>query len=112
VVLVNRRVDGIASVVLEPWEGCRHYHDDIDSRFDLAPARLAALRELGLFYDETDNGAFLHLYTEVLGGRVFFEFVQRVGGYDGYGAANAPVRMAAQRRARLSEKDHSAVSRG
>jgi 4-hydroxyphenylpyruvate dioxygenase len=30
-------------------------------------------------------------------GRVFFELVQRDGGYRGYGAQNAPVRMAAQR---------------
>ena len=30
--------------------------------------------------------------------RLFFEVVERRGGYDGYGAANAPVRMAAQRR--------------
>jgi 3-dehydroshikimate dehydratase len=82
-----------------------NYHDDLDSRFDLAPARLAAMRELGLFYDETGDGAYLHLYTGVLGGRVFFEVVQRIGGYDGYGAANAPVRMAAQRRARLAGRD-------
>jgi 4-hydroxyphenylpyruvate dioxygenase len=79
-----------------------NYHDDLDSRFDLDPERLAAMRELGLFYDETGDGAYLHLYTEVLGGRVFFEVVQRIGGYDGYGAPNAPVRMAAHRRARLA----------
>ena len=42
-----------------------------------------------------------HFYTDVLGGRVFFEVVQRVGGYAGYGEVNAPVRMAAHRRARL-----------
>ncbi|WP_137095535.1 hypothetical protein [Prauserella endophytica] len=37
--------------------------------------------------------------AEVLGGRVFFEVVQRLRGYAGYGAVNAPVRMAAHRRA-------------
>ncbi|GAA4333796.1 hypothetical protein GCM10023162_37910 [Klenkia terrae] len=36
----------------------------------------------------------------MLGGRVFFEVVQRLAGYDGYGAVNSPVRMAAHRRAR------------
>jgi 4-hydroxyphenylpyruvate dioxygenase len=37
-------------------------------------------------------------------GEVFFEVVQRRAGYDGYGAVNAPVRLAAQRAsgARLS----------
>jgi 4-hydroxyphenylpyruvate dioxygenase len=79
-----------------------NYHDDLDARFDLDPARLAGMRELGLFYDETGGGAYLHLYTEVLGGRVFFEVVQRIRRYDGYGAPNAPVRMAAHRRARLA----------
>lgn len=30
-------------------------------------------------------------------GSLFFELVERTGGYDGYGAQNAPVRLAAQR---------------
>jgi 4-hydroxyphenylpyruvate dioxygenase len=29
---------------------------------------------------------------------MFFEIVQRVSGYDGYGTSNTPVRMAAQYR--------------
>jgi 4-hydroxyphenylpyruvate dioxygenase len=31
-----------------------------------------------------------------IGRRLFFEIVQRTGGYDGFGAFNTPVRMAAQ----------------
>jgi 4-hydroxyphenylpyruvate dioxygenase len=31
-------------------------------------------------------------------GRLFFEVVQRVNSYDGYGTPNTPVRMAAQYR--------------
>ena len=54
-----------------------------------------AIRELGLLYDKDERGEFLHLYT-VTAGRVFFELVQRIGGYDGYGAANAAVRLAVQ----------------
>ena len=77
-----------------------NYHDDLDARLDLDPGLLADLRELGLFYDEDGRGSYLHLFTEVLGSRVFFEVVQRVGGYDGYGTVNAPVRMAAHRRLR------------
>jgi 4-hydroxyphenylpyruvate dioxygenase len=30
-------------------------------------------------------------------GRISFELVERSGGYRGYGAVNAPVRLAAQR---------------
>ena len=77
-----------------------NYHDDLDARLDLDPRLLADMREYGLFYDEDAHGGYLHLVTEVLGARVFFEVVQRLGGYDGYGTANAPVRMAAHRRLR------------
>ena len=79
-----------------------NYHDDLEARLDLDPGLLDAMRECGLFYDEDAHGGYLHLVTDVLGSRVFFEVVQRIGGYDGYGAANAPVRMAAHRRLRTS----------
>ncbi|MGY1603573.1 TIM barrel protein [Geodermatophilus sp. SYSU D00815] len=77
-----------------------NYADDLDARFDLAPEVLAAVREHGLMYEEDARGRYLHLATEVLGDRLFLEFVQRLDGYDGYGTADSPVRMAAQRRAR------------
>jgi 4-hydroxyphenylpyruvate dioxygenase len=51
--------------------------------------------------DRDADGEFLHFYTDVLGGRVFFEVVQRIGGYAGYGEVNAPIRMAAHRRQRV-----------
>lgn len=73
-----------------------NYYDDLDARFDLPADDLAALRELDVLYDrDGDGGEFRHCYTATYG-RVFFEIVQRTGGYRGYGAANAPVRLAAQ----------------
>ena len=72
-----------------------NYYEDLDSRFALDPAFLAELRELQLMYDRDEHGEFLHFYTESLGS-VFFEIVERRGGYRGYGAGNAPVRLAAQ----------------
>ena len=77
-----------------------NYVDDLDARLDLAPELLAAIREHGLMYDRDEHGGYLHLATLALGGRVFFEVVQRRDGYDGYGSADAPVRMAAHRQAR------------
>ena len=77
-----------------------NYADDLDARYDLAPDLLAAIREHGLMYDEDAGGSCLHLATEVLGDRVFFVVTQRLGGYDGYGTVDAPVRMAAHRRRR------------
>lgn len=76
-----------------------NYYDDLDAR--IAPERLDLLREHSLLYDGDEQGEFLHCYTPVLGTRIFFEVVQRISGYRGYGALNAPVRMAAHRRARL-----------
>ena len=50
-----------------------------------------------MLYDADGRGGeFLQLFTEMIGDRLFFEVVQRIGGYDGYGAANSPVRLAAQ----------------
>lgn len=78
-----------------------NYYDDLDSRFDLEPRFLALLRELQLMYDRDERGEFLHFYTESLGS-VFFEIVERRDGYRGFGAANAPVRLAAQHAYRSS----------
>lgn len=77
-----------------------NYYDDLDARLALPAEQLAALRELNLLYDRTSDGEFWHFYTAVLGGRVFFEVVQRIGDYQGYGEVNSPVRMAAHRRQR------------
>jgi 4-hydroxyphenylpyruvate dioxygenase len=74
-----------------------NYYDDLAARFDLDDAATGALRDLGVLFDrDTRGGEFLHFYTPMIGPRLFFEIVQRRGGYDGYGAQNTPVRMAAQ----------------
>ncbi|MEU4425568.1 TIM barrel protein [Actinoplanes sp. NPDC024001] len=79
-----------------------NYYDDLDARLAPPPALLATLREHSILYDADEGGEYLHFYTEMLGSRLFFEVVQRVGDYAGYGsAASAPVRMAAHRRRRL-----------
>jgi 4-hydroxyphenylpyruvate dioxygenase len=74
-----------------------NYYDDLAARFDLDAAAAGPLRDLGVLYDrDARGGEFLHFYTLMIGPRLFFEIVQRRGGYDGYGAQNTPVRMAAQ----------------
>ncbi|GHG55599.1 4-hydroxyphenylpyruvate dioxygenase [Sinomonas cellulolyticus] len=72
-----------------------NYYEDLDARFGLDPEFLAALRGLDLLYDRDAHGEFLHFYTATVGS-VFFEVVQRIAGYDGFGAPNAPVRHAVQ----------------
>ena len=79
-----------------------NYYDDLDARLALPPELLAAMREHSILYDRDEHGEYLHFFTEMLGSRVFFEVVQRIGGYTGYGDPNsAPVRMAAHRERRL-----------
>ncbi|MDK1348575.1 TIM barrel protein [Streptomyces sp. 378] len=72
-----------------------NYHDDLAARFEFADGELETYRDLGILYDRDAHGVFRHCYTRTVG-RVFVELVQRDGGYRGYGAANAPVRLAAQ----------------
>ncbi|MET9381134.1 TIM barrel protein [Streptomyces sp. NPDC002928] len=76
-----------------------NYYDDLAARHDLPADELATYRDLGILYDRDAHGVFRHCYTHTVG-RVFFELAQRDGGYRGYGAQNAPVRLAAQHTAR------------
>ncbi|MFE7270363.1 bifunctional sugar phosphate isomerase/epimerase/4-hydroxyphenylpyruvate dioxygenase family protein [Streptomyces sp. NPDC057623] len=71
-----------------------NYYDDLAARYEFADGELETYRELGILYDRDAHGEFRHCYTVTVG-RVFFELVQR-DGYRGYGAQNAPVRLAAQ----------------
>jgi 4-hydroxyphenylpyruvate dioxygenase len=83
-----------------------NYYADLAARFALPDALMKQLRRHGILYDRDERGGELfHLYTPVYGHRVFFEVLQRRGGYDGFGSANAPVRMAAHRYRRLGEQD-------
>ena len=80
---------------LQPLPVPANFYDDLTARFDLESGLVEEMRALGVLYDRDDGGEFLHFYTRTIGG-IFLEVVQRRGGYDGYGAANTPVRLAAQ----------------
>jgi 4-hydroxyphenylpyruvate dioxygenase len=74
-----------------------NYYDDLDARIDLAPAALERLRANNVLYDRQGTGEYFQAYTKDFDGGFFFEIVQRRG-YAGFGAANAPIRLAAQTR--------------
>lgn len=76
-----------------------NYYDDLEARSDLSVEDIDAFKALNILYDKDANGEFLQAYTKTLDGGFFFEFVQR-DGYDGYGAPNAGIRLAAQARLR------------
>jgi 4-hydroxyphenylpyruvate dioxygenase len=72
-----------------------NYYDDLSTRFDIAPDLLARMRALGMLYDRVKDGEFFHVYTRTFQDRFFFEIVERHN-YELFGAANTPVRLAAQ----------------
>jgi 4-hydroxyphenylpyruvate dioxygenase len=75
------------------------YYRDLAGRLGLDDAQVAELERLGLLFDNDAGGEFRQAYTASFQERFFFEVVERRGAYSGFGAANAPVRMAAQARA-------------
>jgi 4-hydroxyphenylpyruvate dioxygenase len=72
-----------------------NYYDDLEAKTDLSPDKLDALRASNILYDREGDGEYLQAYTDTFEQRFFFEIVQRRA-YHGYGAANAPIRLAAQ----------------
>ncbi|MFN4155631.1 MAG: bifunctional sugar phosphate isomerase/epimerase/4-hydroxyphenylpyruvate dioxygenase family protein [Paracoccaceae bacterium] len=76
-----------------------NYYDDVEARFGLDPALVARMRAANILYDEDAGGQFFQLYSAPRADGFFFEIVQRQGRYEGYGAANAAFRIAAQKRA-------------
>ena len=75
-----------------------NYYDDLAARLGLDQELLERLRNCHVLYDtDAQGGELLHFYLARTGRRVFFEVLERRGGYGGYGAPNSPVRLAAQR---------------
>lgn len=73
-----------------------NYYDDLEARHGYEPETLARWQALGLMVErDAQGGEFLHAYTVPFDDRFFFEIIQRRQGYAGYGALDAPVRLAA-----------------
>lgn len=80
-----------------------NYYDDLRVRFDLDDVMIAKLKSGDILYDRDGRGAYFQIYSVPIWGGLFFEIVARQGGYQGFGARNAPIRLAAQMR-HLSER--------
>ncbi len=83
-----------------------NYYEDLSARYDLAPELIERMRALGVLYDRSKTGEFFHIYTKTFDERFFFEILERRN-YDLFGAANTPVRLAAQ----AAEMDEAAKTR-
>ena len=82
---------------LDPLPISANYYDDLLARFDLDPEFARQLETHNILYDRDDKGEYFQLYCPSYGDGFFFEIIERRD-YDGYGATNAPFRIAAQKR--------------
>jgi 4-hydroxyphenylpyruvate dioxygenase len=74
-----------------------NYYDDLEARTDLSAADVRRLRAGNILYDREGDAEYFQVYTRTMEGGFFFEIVQRRD-YQGYGAVNAPIRLASQTR--------------
>jgi len=74
-----------------------NYYDDLEARTDLSSEDIERLRASNILYDREGEAEFFQVYTKTLENGFFFEIVERRN-YAGFGAINAPIRLAAQTR--------------
>jgi 4-hydroxyphenylpyruvate dioxygenase len=74
-----------------------NYYDDLEAKTDLPAERIEAMTAHNILYDREGASEYLQAYTATVEDRFFFEIVERRG-YKGFGASNAPIRLAAQSR--------------
>jgi 4-hydroxyphenylpyruvate dioxygenase len=74
-----------------------NYYDDLEVRTDLSADDVERLRQANILYDREGDTEYFQAYSKTLAGGFFFEIVERRN-YKGYGAANAPIRLASQTR--------------
>ena len=94
---IFRTAAALAANGFKPLAVSPNYYDDLAARFALPPDLVRQLAEASLLYDRDESGEFFQLYSRAGDDGFFFEIVERRG-YKGYGAANAPFRIAAQKR--------------
>ncbi|NMM46477.1 sugar phosphate isomerase/epimerase and 4-hydroxyphenylpyruvate domain-containing protein [Rhodospirillaceae bacterium KN72] len=82
----------------QPLPISTNYYDDLAARFDIDTALLDRMRLANILYDRDEGGEFFQLYSPPFANGMFFEVIERRGAYGGYGAPNAPFRIAAQKR--------------
>ena len=74
-----------------------NYYDDLEAKYEFDATTMTLLRANRILYDRDGNSEFFQIYTHTFDERFFFEIVERRN-YQGFGAANAPIRLAAQTR--------------
>lgn len=75
-----------------------NYYDDLEAKTDLSSEEIDRLRAGNILYERDGAAEYLQVYTRTFEDRFFFEIVERRGGYTGFGASNAQIRLTAQTR--------------
>jgi 4-hydroxyphenylpyruvate dioxygenase len=93
----NMSADGLPRLAISS-----NYYDDLEARLGIDPDLAERMAADDILYDRApdergNETEYLQFYSRAFARRVFFEVVERRG-YVGYGAANAPIRLAAQAR--------------
>ncbi len=73
-----------------------NYYADLQVNFELGEEMLTKLQTGNILYDRDGAGEYFQIYSAPIFDGFFFEIVERRRGYQGYGARNAPIRLAAQ----------------
>lgn len=100
--------DALATVAALRGRGARflsippNYYEDLAAKFGLDDGFVERLAAADVLYDRDGEAEFFHAYTEAFEDRFCLEIVERRG-YAGYGASNAPVRLAAQAQSRRDD---------
>jgi 4-hydroxyphenylpyruvate dioxygenase len=84
---------------MEPLPIPVNYYDDLGARYGLEPALLERMARLDILYDRNADGEYFQLFSRAFAKKFFFEVVERRN-YQGYGARNTAIRLAAQSRYR------------
>jgi 4-hydroxyphenylpyruvate dioxygenase len=98
-----RTVARLERNAIELLEIPENYYDDLEAKTGLPPERIAELKAHNILYDRDGEAEYLQVYLRPFE-QFFFEIVQRRD-YRGYGAANAPVRLAAQARLTSTQRN-------
>lgn len=75
-----------------------NYYDSIQASYGLLSEFRNKLEAGSILYSRNESGEFFQIYSQRIWNGLFVEIVERRGGYQGYGARNAPIRLAAQQR--------------
>jgi 4-hydroxyphenylpyruvate dioxygenase len=73
-----------------------NYYDDLEAKSDMSTEAIDRLKANNILYDRDGDSEYFQIYTKTFGNRFFFEIVERRGGYKGFGAPNAQIRLTSQ----------------